>query len=455
MTKRTRTILFWALSLLFFLATPTVIMYSQGYRIDFGEKKLSRTGGLFVKTLPKQAEVYIDGKLAEKTDFFFGTSLTENLLPKKHQIKLAKEGFLSWEKTLEIKEKGVAEAKSVVLLPAKPDFTVLAKEADGFFFSPDGKKIILEGKTEQGWRLTLLELDKNVQSFLAEKQGEFLDLIWSADSKKAITETASGEQIKYYLLDLEKSPSKNLVSLDFLGKNIQKPSFNPENNQKLFFLKETSLYEGDLNKKEVRGPLLEKIITYEIFGDKIYFLENSGFLYKSDLSFDSKEKINEIPFSAKNETDYEIIIAQSYFFLRENSVLFVLSPDKKSFETFFEPIKNMNVSPDAKKMAYFSDNEISVLFLKDTDDQPKRKAGDKVFVARFSEKINDVFWLTSHYLIFNIGDSVKAAEIDDRDRLQVWDLINFKNPELFYNYNDKKLYILSEGNLYSSEKLLP
>lgn len=75
-------------------------------------------------------------------------------------------------------------------------------------------------------------------------------------------------------------------------------------------------------------------------------------------------------------------------------------------------------------------------------------------MARFSEKINDVFWLTDHYLIFNLGNQIKIAEIDDRDKIQTWDVSQIEASKMYFNQGDKKLYLLSGGNLHSSESLI-
>ncbi|HEY0090170.1 MAG TPA: hypothetical protein VGB37_15085, partial [Candidatus Lokiarchaeia archaeon] len=112
--------------------------------------------------------------------------------------------------------------------------------------------------------------------------------------------------------------------------------------------------------------------------------------------------------------------------------------------------------------------EIWILFLKDKLDQPTKKTGEKIFLTRVSEKINDVFWLNSDYLIFDSGNKLKIAEIDDRDRINIYDLSEFKEPpqgaasavptgqaKIFFNKSDKKLYVLTQDNLYVSEKLIP
>ena len=173
MTKRIRKILFLVCLVLFILLAPTIILYSQGYRFDFDSKKLTQTGGLFLKILPKQAEVYLDDKLKKKTDFFFGSVLVENLLPKEYKIEVKKEGFYLWEKTLAVKEKEVTETKNIVLFPEEPKFQILTTGVKNFWPSIDQRKMVLLEETNPptggGWTLKLYELDNG--RFPAAGQG--------------------------------------------------------------------------------------------------------------------------------------------------------------------------------------------------------------------------------------------------------------------------------------------
>ena len=418
MTKKTRTILFLICLFLFFLIAPSVIFYSQGYRVDIDSKKITQTGGLFLKVIPKQVEVFIDGKLKKKTDFFFGSALIENLLPKKYKIQIKKEGYYPWEKNLEIREKEVTEAKNIVLIPENPNFGILTEGIKDFWFSPDERKIILSEDYEQGWALKLYDLEKNVKSHLIEEKDIFpggvdlLELEFSPDSKEISLEVGMKEQIKHFTLEIDKIPPT-------------------------------------LAESEEPLPPFENALTYKALGQDIYYLNNLGHLFKNE------EKLTEKPFPVKLETEYALEIFPGFVFLHEGQILYQFNPDSKSFEKFFEPIKDLKISPDHKKVVYFSDYEIWILFLKEISNQPQRKAGDKLFLIRLSEQIKDCFWLNSDYLIFNAANKIKIAEIDDRDRINVVDVAEVENPKIFWNKNDKKLYILSNGNLSQSGKLLP
>ena len=112
-------------------------------------------------------------------------------------------------------------------------------------------------------------------------------------------------------------------------------------------------------------------------------------------------------------------------------------------------------SSDGEKIFEFNDHEISVKFLEDQTDPAQKKKWDKIFLARFSEKIGDIFWLNNRYLIFNAGDKIKIAEIDDRDEINIIDIAEFKNPKIFWDKGEKNLYVSSQGKLYVSDGLFP
>lgn len=438
MQKRMRKILLIVCLALFLLTAPGLIFYSQGYRIDWGAKKITQTGGLFLKIFPKQVDIYLDSKFRKKTDFFFGSALIENLLPKKYKVLVQKEGFHNWEKVLEIKEKLVTTAENIVLFSQNPNFTILSKEVENFWFSPDGKKIVLK---ETGWSLKIYDLEREVKSHLIQKEdihpeADLLDLMFFPEAKQISLEVSMKGQLKTYILETDRMPPT-------------------------------------LTEKEEEPSLPENIITKKEFNGEIYYLDNLGHLFRTDKNFESKTKLTEISFPVLPETEYNLEKFSDFIFLQERNVFYLFNWNSKSFEKFFEPIKGFLLSPDSKKLVYYSDYEIWIFLLKDEQKQSLKRAGEKFFLIRLSEKIGEVFWLNSNYLVFTVGNKIKISEIDERDRINIVDFAEFsssaknyggsaetfgegrENPEIFFNQTYKKLYILSNGNLYSSEKLLP
>jgi len=447
MTKRVRTILFSICAILFLLIAPTITLYSMGYRIDFDSKKIVQTGGFYFKVLPKNVQILIDGKIKKKTDVFFGSILIKNLLPKEYKVKIEKEGYFPWEKNLKIEERVVTEAKNIVLIPEKTRFEIFANEVENFFFSPDEKKFVLKDK--EG--LKLFDIERKIKNYPieTESEGKIEEIVFSPDSQKILLKIDS----KFKLLDLTKFPPSS-TNLDFLNPEIKEIAFHPKDSAKIFFLKNGEIFEADIEKKET--VLFEKdISTYKISAGFIYCLDNTGFLFKTDFSQKIKEKVNEKVFPIKEGANYQIEIFGNFIFLKDGETLYLFDLNSSSFEKFFEPVKSLKVSPDLKKVVYFNDHEIWLLFLENSFDQPWKKAKEKVFLTRFSEKIGDLFWFTAHYLIFNTNSKIKIVEIDDRDGLNIYELAEYKEPKIFFNDFNKKIYLLSEGKFLVSEKLLP
>lgn len=385
MIKKNKIILFLLFLFLFFLITPLIILYSQGYRFDLEKKKITQTGVFYFKIWPRSAEIYLNNQLKKKTGFFSDKVALENLLPKKYKIEVKKEGFYSWEKKLEIKEKLVTEAKNIILFPKDIKFEPLAnsfssnQRVENLFYSPDEKTLILKKILPEkiSWMLEFFNLEKNTKNFLLEEK------------------------------DFHQNKKIDLINIEFLkDQELILKTKNKE--EKVFSLK--------LGKNP---PLLEEIKTPPPTETK------------KEFSF-NKDK-----------------------FLIENNILYQFNFTNQSFEKIFEPIKKIKVSPDEKKILYFSDYEIWIIYL---DDEPDfyHKKGDRVFISRFSEKIKDIFWLNSYYLLFNLEKGqIKISEIDDRDVINIYDLKKIPDSQIFWNKYEKKIYLLTEEKILVSEKILP
>lgn len=472
MTHRIRNIIFIVFLILFLIAAPITVFYSLGWRFDWETKKIVQTGIFYFKIWPKSSQIYINGELKKKTDIFFDSALIDNLLPGKYDVEIKKDGYYDWRKNLSVEKRQATEIKNIVLIPEACPLNIVAGNIEDFFFSPDNKKIVLKeigtaGK-ENKWGLKLYEFKNGLKSHIVDETDfsktkvDLLDLKFSLDSQKILLQLGLKENISYYLLGINDSPA-TITKLDFVNA-AEKLYFHPQDANKLFMVqtieeekssnrKTTTLNEVDISNKEILPPLLKNIITLSAAENNIYYLDDSGSVFKTDLSGKNKEKLNITDFPYKKETDYELIISKEYIFLKEMANLYFLNQENRDFQKIFDSLKNYKFSPDNKKMAYYSDNEIRVLFLEKQYDQPIKEKGENLFITRFSETIGDLFWYTNNYLIFNVGDKIKISEIDDRDKINIYDLAESESSQL--RFNNKKLYIFSKNILYSSNPLTP
>ena len=104
-----------ALIILFLLTGTAFVLFWKRLLFKFygNGPNLSGTGLLVATSAPDGAQVFVNGHLTTATDN------TINLAPGTYDVKIVKEGYLSWEKTLVIKNEVVTKADAL-LFPTAP-----------------------------------------------------------------------------------------------------------------------------------------------------------------------------------------------------------------------------------------------------------------------------------------------------------------------------------------------
>ena len=143
----------------------------------------------------------------------------------------------------------------------------------------------------------------------------------------------------------------------------------------------------------------------------------------------------------------------SKILIQEGNSLYYLGKNR-SFKKISDDFKDFKISPDAKKIAIFSNHEIRIFFWEDILDQPQRKEGDLIFLTRFSDGILSLDWLNSDYILFNTDSKVKISEIDNRDRLNIIDIGDYKNSRIYFEKKLNEILLLSENSLFVSNILM-
>ena len=134
-------------------AAALAIFLAKGYTISPTEKRIVGTGIINVTSEPDAASVFIDGHLTTATN-----STVSSLAPKKYSVKVVKEGFIPWEREVEVKE-GLVTPLKITLFPAIPTIYPLTfSSVANPLLSPDGSKlsfIVPSGKKAGIWVWTM------------------------------------------------------------------------------------------------------------------------------------------------------------------------------------------------------------------------------------------------------------------------------------------------------------
>ncbi|MBI1984922.1 MAG: PEGA domain-containing protein [Candidatus Wildermuthbacteria bacterium] len=466
MTKRSRTILFLALTAFFLLGTPSVILYSQGYRIDWNSKIIAQTGGLYIKATPGRADIYINNEFVKRTDFIFNSTLLGNLLPKSYSVRIEKEGFEPWTKTLAIQPKQVTQVKNVILFPEERTFKSVFQNVSQFWPSPEGGKLILQ-KTfpDNSWDLVLWEPAQNQERTIAKGKAEegILSLQWAEDSSRILVRTISDKETATAIWNLQGNQRDPCLlvacSLDFTGRNILEASFVPQDPNQAAVLKSVrgSQELGIINyiTKEPFTALASSVAAFTVQDKNLFYLTRDGTLLQKDLSSNAQPAaLNEKAYPVQNETTYEIIPAgKDIFILEEHTKLSRLSPEK-DFMVLSSNANSVAPDKDGKRIAYTKGSEIRVLYL-EANDQLSLKQNSIVSLGSFGNTVLNLVWLENDYLAFTAGNEIKISETDSRDSVNAISLGTYPDPGIFWEQNAKALAVFSKGLVYVSEKLIP
>jgi len=182
------------------------IFLAKGYRISPTEKRIVGTGIITISSEPDAASVFIDGHLTTATN-----ATVSSLTPKTYSVRVVKEGFIPWEKQVDVKE-GLVTELEVTLFPAIPSIYPLTfNGVSNPTLSPDSSKLVynvLSGKKAGVWVWTMVQ-DQPIAFARSSEPHQVISstildlskatLRWSPDSKQILATVGSNN----YLLDAD------------------------------------------------------------------------------------------------------------------------------------------------------------------------------------------------------------------------------------------------------------
>ncbi len=204
--------------------TLVAIQYAKGNFRVTKNGYIAESGLLSANSFPPGAEIYVNGKLVSATDD------TIYLEPGEYTVKIVKEGYSPWEKTLHVQPELVSQTNAV-LFPQVPTLSPLTfTGVENTSPSPDGQKIVYytasaSAETKNG--LYLLELTNNLLSLqkgarqLTDNSSAIdlasADIIWSPDSSEFLL---SGKNHEVLIEANNKVNLDTLTDVTFQKKSI-------------------------------------------------------------------------------------------------------------------------------------------------------------------------------------------------------------------------------------------
>lgn len=320
MTRRTRRIIFYLFLIAFIILAPLITLYAWGYSFDWEEKTIVSTGGIYLKTHPSGAEIYINDKLRGKTNKF-----VRRLIPKLYEIKIIKDDYHSWQKNLLVEPRLVAKADNILLIPFNPKISLLPTNSDkyvSFFEEPEETKYSL-------YKNTLYNLEKSpasvvvsdVLNYVVYKNGilyldyftgkihelnvsslktaEFFDQVFpslnqgewiiSSDNKKLLCKKNTSVEILWLEEVINNSiiRKKGDIEKIYFGETINDVIWHPETDEHLIISTNNSILVTELDNRPSRNTINfittpSPQIQYNAKSETLYFLSQER-LYQTKL----------------------------------------------------------------------------------------------------------------------------------------------------------------------------
>ncbi|HUT22316.1 MAG TPA: PEGA domain-containing protein [Candidatus Bipolaricaulota bacterium] len=443
MTLRTRRIIAFLFIAGFLVLAPILILYSAGYRYNFKNGQFKKTGAVFMETEPKGALIFIDGQtMDQKTP----AHLT-NIFPNFYTVRLEKEGYLPWEKKIEIKPQETVFANNVVLFKNQP-----AKEIE------QEDKIIDILKTPSCVLLEALSAtDEKIFSCLNDKSG-LIQKIYKFDDADVEISAQSSDKNKF--LAGIKSGDFQILSTDGVYKqtladlpiDLAIVKWDETSDHFIYGGDNSEIWQINLLGLEpvytltYRAKDNETINDFAVSSDRLYLVvsgEDGNFLRLTDVKNpnDAKQSIQLLSSNFKIDSfiDQYIVIKDSL-----KSDIYFMENNLAATKLHLNDIDRYDWLEKEKLMVLYNDYEIYFSNFKET-------TPITYLVTRYSTPIKKIVWFNDNYLLVLHDGRLKIIEMDNRDKRNVFELNNendLRIDNFALDQNKEKISFISGGKLF-------
>ncbi len=252
MSLRIRKVFFYICAVTFFALGTVLVFSARGWSFDLSRIRVVSTGALFIKSVPSDAELFIDGKEVPRgIGLLSSGTFLDKMRPDFYEITVAKQGYTSWSKVLSVSSSKVTAATRAILWPTTLVETTLAKQVDSFWLT--GAGIVM---TNASGTLSIGNVPLRGHAVIAHDQA----------SSKVITE----EHGSFFFTDLASPDASLNLSVLFRSLYERLPSSAPLDTEKNGPL--------PLRKKTVR---LQHALLHPFSDTKLLLAADDG-LYELD-----------------------------------------------------------------------------------------------------------------------------------------------------------------------------
>ncbi|MFA5029237.1 MAG: PEGA domain-containing protein [Patescibacteria group bacterium] len=421
MTLFHRRLIYVFFIVVFLLAAPAVILYTQGYRYNLKKSRVQKTGIFIISSLPRRANIYLNGEPFPNTT----PARLENILPGDYEVKLTKDGYHDWQKKLTVLENSTTFAEKIILWKNSQPVSLSSVSPSDWLTAPDQKKAAI--------------INKNQLLFLDFSDGKLLPLAdlsqystvslegWSNTSKKILVKTSPDQTGDYLVYTIEQKINKTPFKIS--GQKYRLMKWDLENDNLLYGLNEQGAWQIDLFSGQ------EKLLYADTGIRDFLFLDGQYYSFKD-------QKLNKVQPNGQNPEFLEEVRCDDCLFANRYFPKVILL-DKKAQKTFIADPDQIDplIKLDSGQIDWLKDgslllsNQWELWIYENKKNEPE-------LITRLGQPIKQALWHPlGRHLIFTENNKIRIIELDNRELRNITDLIDLER--LDYLASDS-----SGSNLY-------
>ncbi len=464
MRLKTRYIILFIFCAIFLISATILLKYAAGYQYNFKKNIWQKTGILVLESIPKNADIFLNGKLQKQKT----PTKIMNLFPGDYLVKLQKLNSFEWQKNLIISPNLTTFAQNIILFKKNQSPALLLNKNIGYFklFS-DNKRMLYLTLNKAFFEFWIFDFETKKEKFLNSipltQLTKINNFSFDATEKKFLIEGNNNlREINYLILNVEKP--KEIIFLNEFALGFQNIKWHQKNDKILYGItkikNQSILAQINLKDKKIISIISETTDILDYYFDKefIYYLtltlnlENKNVFLKrmnknnSNASVKIGQEIARLPFAFYS---FKFSPVNTLTILDEKNQLLYLISIQPEIQKIILEAKDALWSKDQKKLLYYNDLELWICYL----NQEKLKESYHELLGRWSQKISKAIWHSQeNYSIFASLDSIKAIEIDNRNQKNITQLLKSEKIEdIFFSSKNKILYFIKEKKLYEME----
>ena len=201
MTLRTRRRMFYTLVLLFFIIGGAVVLFAEGWRLDFFSWQFEKIGGIYIRSFPQNADISLNGKSVRNQSGFLTTgTLISDLLPRTYLVSLSAPGYQIWHESASVLPSFVTQFKYAVLVPEAPSAAASSSVKQLLLATPTSTIINPENPSEKITitrnRLSLFDITQATMTATVATPGTIASAKWLSPNLIGILQS-DGELFLY------------------------------------------------------------------------------------------------------------------------------------------------------------------------------------------------------------------------------------------------------------------